>query len=86
MGNLLFSIILKLIVLVYLIDNPFANGIVAEELKLKVGAQVMLMKNLSVRKGLVNGARGVVVAFDAAKRDFPKVLFRLGYDQIELIT
>nr|CAD7424250.1 unnamed protein product [Timema monikensis] len=46
---------------------------VSAQLELKVGAQVMLMKNVNVTEGLVNGARGVVVSFK--ENGFPLVRF-----------
>jgi len=39
------------------------NAAVPQELALKVGAQVMLMVNLDLENGLVNGSRGVIVDF-----------------------
>ncbi|XP_034249290.1 ATP-dependent DNA helicase PIF1-like [Thrips palmi] len=44
-------------------------------IKLKVGSQVMLMKNITLNDGLVNGARGVVVKFSEG---LPVVKFRSG--------
>lgn len=42
-------------------------------LELKIGAQVMLLKNVNVSAGLVNGARGVVKGF---REGLPVVQFR----------
>ena len=47
------------------------------KIALKVGAQVMLLKNQRVSKGLVNGARGRVVSFDR-KTGYPLVRFVCG--------
>lgn len=44
-----------------------------EVLQLAIGAQVMLIKNKSLEDGLVNGSRGVIVAFDAT--GYPVVVF-----------
>uniref|UniRef100_A0A182RU74 ATP-dependent DNA helicase PIF1 n=1 Tax=Anopheles funestus TaxID=62324 RepID=A0A182RU74_ANOFN len=43
------------------------------KLTLKIGAQVMLLKNYNIAEGLVNGARGVVVNF---VQDLPLVKFK----------
>uniref|UniRef100_A0A8B9VAC2 ATP-dependent DNA helicase PIF1 n=1 Tax=Anas zonorhyncha TaxID=75864 RepID=A0A8B9VAC2_9AVES len=65
--------------LVKLID---AQCPVGSKIALKVGAQVMLAKNLDVSQGLVNGARGVVVGFESDQKGLPKVRFLCGVTQI----
>jgi ATP-dependent DNA helicase PIF1 len=43
------------------------------KLTLKIGAQVMLLKNLNIAEGLVNGARGVVVKY---QEGYPLIKFK----------
>lgn len=43
------------------------------KLTLKIGAQVMLLKNLNIAEGLVNGARGVVINY---VQGYPTVQFK----------
>ena len=50
------------------------------QLSLKVGAQVMLTKNISVQQGLANGSRGVVTAF--TNSGLPIVTFISGMKQV----
>ncbi|XP_068263222.1 ATP-dependent DNA helicase PIF1 [Nyctibius grandis] len=65
--------------LVRLID---AQCPVGGRVELKLGAQVMLAKNLDVSQGLVNGARGVVVGFESEQKGLPKVRFLCGVTQV----
>ncbi|GFY47732.1 ATP-dependent DNA helicase PIF1 [Trichonephila inaurata madagascariensis] len=54
---------------------------IVEKIELKVGAQVMLTKNLDLQRGLVNGARGVITGFDVGKEKLPIVKFVCGIEQ-----
>ncbi|XP_066513814.1 ATP-dependent DNA helicase PIF1-like [Hoplias malabaricus] len=61
-----------------LVKTIDAQSPVGAVLQLKVGAQVMLTKNLDVQRGLVNGARGVVVDFLPGNKGLPRVRFLCG--------
>jgi ATP-dependent DNA helicase PIF1 len=54
------------------------------ELELREGAQVMLLYNLDIEAGLVNGSRGVVKGFTATSPPLPKVLFKGHSEPIEI--
>lgn len=58
---------------IYLTKTLDSQLPVPGKLILKIGAQVMLLKNLNLSNGLVNGARGVVKGFDDG---FPVVRFK----------
>ena len=44
-------------------DNPALTGGLSKELKLCIGARIMISKNIDVTDGLVNGTQGTVVGF-----------------------
>uniref|UniRef100_A0A1B6LF84 DNA helicase Pif1-like 2B domain-containing protein n=1 Tax=Graphocephala atropunctata TaxID=36148 RepID=A0A1B6LF84_9HEMI len=65
-------------------SSPTASRMLDEQtpvgstLVLKVGAQVMLLKNINIAKGLVNGARGIITTF--SKDGLPVVRFISGLE------
>ena len=54
------------------------NGSYVPELTLRVGAQVMLLTNMDVEHGLVNGSRGVIERFCDGPEPLPMVKFKNG--------
>ncbi|XP_072024041.1 ATP-dependent DNA helicase PIF1-like [Amphiura filiformis] len=55
---------------------------VGSRIELKIGAQVMLAKNLDIQRGLVNGARGVVKGFEHGNKGYPCVKFICGEEVV----
>ncbi len=53
------------------------NCLAQETLKLKVGAQVMMIKNTYQKEGIINGSLGIVIGF-SAKKAHPIVEFSAG--------
>lgn len=53
------------------------NCIVPENLTLKIGAQVMMLKNTFVKDGIINGSIGIIRSFDS-KKGYPVVEFTNG--------
>lgn len=58
---------------IYLTQTLDSQLPVPHKLVLKIGAQVMLLKNISLSNGLVNGARGVIMRYSEG---FPVVKFK----------
>lgn len=61
----------------YLVDKIKKNCNMNEVLQICVGAQVMLLSNLDIDNGLVNGSRGIVTCF---VEEIPKVRFLNGVE------
>lgn len=61
----------------YKIEFLKKNCIASESLKLKVGAQVMMIKNTYQKEGIINGSLGVIKDF-SPKKSYPIVEFSNG--------
>ena len=60
------------------IEKMDKNGSYVPELVLRKGAQVMLLTNMDIEHGLVNGSRGIVERFCDGPEAYPMVKFRNG--------
>jgi ATP-dependent DNA helicase PIF1 len=60
------------------IEKMDKNGSYVPDLVLRKGAQVMLLTNMDIEHGLVNGSRGIVERFCDGPEAYPMVKFRNG--------
>jgi ATP-dependent DNA helicase PIF1 len=65
-----------------LIDKYKKSCLAPDELLLCIGAQVMLLCNLDVENGLVNGSRGIVINFLDGDHELPVVKFLNGQERM----
>jgi ATP-dependent DNA helicase PIF1 len=64
------------------IDILKRNCIAKETLVLKVGCQVMMLKNTYQKDGIINGSVGVVVDFTNSRKSYPVVRFENGKELV----
>jgi len=62
----------------YAVERMDKNGSYVPELILRKGAQVMLLTNMDIEHGLVNGSRGVIEGFCDTPEKLPLVKFKNG--------
>lgn len=60
------------------VEKMDKNGSYVPELVLRKGSQVMLLTNMDIEHGLVNGSRGIVERFCDGPEPYPMVKFRNG--------
>lgn len=53
------------------------NCMASETLKLKIGAQIMMLKNTYKKEGIINGSLGIIIGF-SPKKNYPIVEFSNG--------